>query len=290
MILSSPCRTFAAAPVDFGSASDFTILAGSGITSIGGGTVQGDVGLSPTTGAAITGLTAPQVYGVIYTVDAAGPAGSVEDDLRLIAAKDDLTTAYNTTAGYYLERWSDGLWQRVSADRIWPHLLVSGTRTYEQADPAAPLGTTQRYCIIELDNRGRLLSNGPYDLQLDGGEISYDAWATGIAWNGAAADSASDPDGDGLTNFQEYLAGTDPLVPNSILRVNRAEAVAEGLQLTWGSTTGRVYAVEMTPSLIKPFVAIASGIAAEPPENNYVVPIDPRAASGVFFRVVVSQP
>jgi hypothetical protein len=33
-------------------------------------------------------------------------------------------------------------------------------------------------------------------------------------------DAAKDPDGDGLTNLQEYLAGTDPFNPNSALRLD----------------------------------------------------------------------
>ncbi len=82
------------APVNLGTTSNFTLLAGSAITT-GGGTIQGDVGLSPTTGAAITGLTAAQVAGIIYAVDAAGPVGSVVDTNLLTVAKGDLTTAYN---------------------------------------------------------------------------------------------------------------------------------------------------------------------------------------------------
>ena len=412
VVLWEPCRTRAADPVDFGSAAGFTILAGSAITSIGGGSVHGDVGLSPTTGAAITGLTAAQVNGVIYTVDTAGPAGSVEDAARLIAAKNDLTTAFNTTAGlpvdfiaatelggttkvpgvydsasgtfgitgiltldaggdsgavfifkmattlitaanssvilingaiasnvfwqvgssatlgasssfkgvimadqsitmgigslvegrmlasvgmvtfdsqtsldpsptlavitavrarvedgvaviswdvsleldtagYYLERWSGGIWQRVNADLVSPQLFVSGIRTYELADPGAIPGTTQRYRIIELDNRGLLLPYGPYDLE---------------------------------------LAGTEPPGADPVLRVSRIEPLPHGLRLTWSSTAGRVYAVEMTSSLTQPFVAIASGIAAAPPENIFVVPVDAGSAKGAYFRVVVSPP
>jgi len=61
------------APVDVGSAAPFAILAASAVTSTGGGIINGDVGLSPTTGAAITGLLTNQVHGTVYAVDAAGP-------------------------------------------------------------------------------------------------------------------------------------------------------------------------------------------------------------------------
>jgi hypothetical protein len=86
------------APVDLGSAAHFTILAGAAITTTGGGIINGDVGASPITGAAIA-LTQAQVNGTIYAVDAAGPAGSVINAALLLTAKGDLTKAINDAAG-----------------------------------------------------------------------------------------------------------------------------------------------------------------------------------------------
>jgi hypothetical protein len=91
-------RSAVAATIDLGSASGFSILAGSAITAAGGSTIYGDVGLSPTTGAAI-GVTAGQVHGTIYAVDGAGPAGSVDNPSLLTQAKNDLGTAYTAAAG-----------------------------------------------------------------------------------------------------------------------------------------------------------------------------------------------
>jgi len=97
-ILTQPVMAADPAPVDLGSAAHFTILAGSAITS-GGGTINGDVGLSPEAGSAITGLSTAQVNGIIYAVDSAGPSGSVMDPDMLTTAKGDLTTAYNDATG-----------------------------------------------------------------------------------------------------------------------------------------------------------------------------------------------
>ena len=84
--------------VDLGSAARFTILAGAAITTTGGGVISGDIGASPIAGAAIH-LTQAQVNGTIFAVDASGPAGSVIAPAMLLAAKGDLTTAYNDAAG-----------------------------------------------------------------------------------------------------------------------------------------------------------------------------------------------
>jgi len=86
------------APVNLGSAAHFTILSGAAITTTGGGIINGDVGASPISGSAIH-LTRAQVNGVIYTVDASGPTGSVIDPDLLLTAKGDLTTAFNDAAG-----------------------------------------------------------------------------------------------------------------------------------------------------------------------------------------------
>ena len=85
-------------PVDLGSAARFTILAGAAITTTGGGIINGDVGASPIAGSAIL-LTQAQVNGTIFAVDTSGPAGSVIAPALLLAAKGDLTTAYNDAAG-----------------------------------------------------------------------------------------------------------------------------------------------------------------------------------------------
>ena len=85
-------------PVNLGSAVHFTILAGAAVTTTGGGVINGDVGASPITGAAIL-LTQAQVNGTIYCVDAAGPAGSVIAPALLTTAMGDLTTAINDAAG-----------------------------------------------------------------------------------------------------------------------------------------------------------------------------------------------
>jgi len=60
--------------------------------------ISRDVGASPISGSAI-GIPAAHVNGIIYAVDASGPAGSVIDPDLLIAAKGDLTTAYNNAGG-----------------------------------------------------------------------------------------------------------------------------------------------------------------------------------------------
>jgi len=87
------------APVNLASAGDFTILSKTGITDVFRTSVDGNVGTSPITGAALL-LSCAEVNGIIYTVDAAGPLPCrVTDATRLTAAVGDMEAAYNDAAG-----------------------------------------------------------------------------------------------------------------------------------------------------------------------------------------------
>ena len=100
-------KAFASHPrVNLQTSDNFAVLAGSAISNTGAPTaVVGDVGLSPTGGTAITGLTCAQVTGTIYDTNGGytGGGGSGTACLQtnaglLTAAKTDLTTAYNDAA------------------------------------------------------------------------------------------------------------------------------------------------------------------------------------------------
>ena len=70
---ANPGASTLQAPVQLGAAGTFAILTKSGITDVFESAINGDVGASPITGAAI-GLTCGEVKtGKVYSVDAAGP-------------------------------------------------------------------------------------------------------------------------------------------------------------------------------------------------------------------------
>ncbi len=94
-----PIQSVNQATVNLQSSADYAILAGSLISNVPSSSVKGDLGLSPAAGSNITGFGDSEVTGTIYTTDATGPAGSIEDATRLTTAKGHLTTAYNNAAG-----------------------------------------------------------------------------------------------------------------------------------------------------------------------------------------------
>ncbi len=91
---------FAATTVSLGTADNFAVLAGSGITATTPSVISVDVGLSPAVGTSYIGLTTAMVTGTIYAVDSTGPAGVAGNDPGLLTtAQNDLTTAYGNAAG-----------------------------------------------------------------------------------------------------------------------------------------------------------------------------------------------
>lgn len=89
----------AQAPVNLGTAGTFAILSKTGVTNVYASAINGNVGTSPITGAAID-LTCPEVMtGVIYSVDAAGPPCKVTDATFLTTAVSDMELAYTDAAG-----------------------------------------------------------------------------------------------------------------------------------------------------------------------------------------------
>ena len=71
----------------------------------------------------------------------------------------------------------------------------------------------------------------------------------GSVTNANAAASA-DPDHDGLTNLQEYLAGTDPQSSTSTLRLAIAPgAVSNQVRFSFTAVAGHTYALQVRESL-----------------------------------------
>jgi hypothetical protein len=70
-----------------------------------------------------------------------------------------------------------------------------------------------------------------------------DDWEEAHGMNKLVNDAALDPDLDGFTNLQEYIAGTDPRFASSRLRLESVAAVAGGIEIRFQAVAGRTYSV-----------------------------------------------
>jgi hypothetical protein len=86
--------------------------------------------------------------------------------------------------------------------------------------------------------------------------ISRDTFGIGIPdwWQLAhfgqvGIDPNGDPDHDGMSNYAEFWAGTDPNDANSLLKIVGCTVNPGGTQLTWSSVAGKTYSVRVSTDL-----------------------------------------
>ena len=104
------------------------------------------------------------------------------------------------------------------------------------------------------------------------------------------ADRTKDSDSDGMNDWAEFLAGTNPNDPNSALVTEIASTnMAGGIVLRWRSVANRTYAIPRATNLIEGFKKkVATGIPATPPVNVYI----DRSATNegpYFYRIEMEE-
>lgn len=82
----------------------------------------------------------------------------------------------------------------------------------------------------------------------DGDGIT-DAWELQNFGSLGVASAITDRDGDGVSDLQEYLDGTDPNNANSTLKITTFVKTASNLDITWTSVPTRFYALEYNANM-----------------------------------------
>jgi sugar lactone lactonase YvrE len=119
----------------------------------------------------------------------------------------------------------------------------------------------------------------------DGIPDSWRLFYFGTVSNPLSAANA-DPDGDGANNWQEYVAGTNPLDATSVFQFGTAVPPAGGyFTLQWPSVVNKNYTVQWAPSLSGAWTTAASNIIG----NSQVLQwTDPTPVSNArFYRAQV---
>ncbi len=105
---------------------------------------------------------------------------------------------------------------------------------------------------------------------------------------GSDADASQDLDQDGMKNLEEYIAGTAPGDPSSVLRIRSVEASASTVRILFDAVSGKRYSIqERQLAAESAWQNTGTGTTAEstgPIQINLPLPLD----SGWAFRIIVS--
>jgi len=179
----------------------------------------------------------------------------------------------------YSEGWSMG---PAGTEELFKSDLRSvdwvGIKIRRNADIAA-----QNYLIDDF------LVQGLFYIVDSDGDLMADSWevAHGLNTNDAS-DAAADIDNDGISNYAEYRAGTDPGNWQSrfIAKIQAAshDGGEHGFDLHWQSTSNRTYTIWRTSDLSSGFSKLAGGIHSTPPENIYT---DNPGTNTCFYKIEI---
>jgi hypothetical protein len=146
----------------------------------------------------------------------------------------------------------------------------------------------------DLDGNPRVVGStvdmGAYEFQAPLSLLSY-GWAQqyGLPADGSA--DSSDPDEDGLNNWQEWIAGTDPTNAASVLRLQPPVVAGTGnVIVSWSSVTTRSYSLECATDLVSlsSFQLLSSNITGKAGSTTFTN-VGVFGDARRFYRVRVEQ-
>ena len=145
----------------------------------------------------------------------------------------------------------------------------------------------------DFDGNPRIF-NGTVDMgayEYGAGPMTFQSWLAsyGLPTDGSA--DFIDSDGDGMNNWQEWVAGTNPTNADSGLRISSVSATDTGLAVSWQSSTGRSYYLQRATDLggVPDFITVATNLVGLTNSTTFID--STTTGSGPFFyRVGIPVP
>jgi hypothetical protein len=105
-----------------------------------------------------------------------------------------------------------------------------------------------------------------------------------------ATTDSSDPDGDGLNNWQEWRCGTDPTNALSVLRLLAPMATPTNVTMTWQSAADVNYFLERSANLAGPalYRSLATNIHGQAGTTTFI-DTNGIGSKPLFYRVGVGN-
>jgi hypothetical protein len=92
-------------------------------------------------------------------------------------------------------------------------------------------------------------------------------------------------DGDGMTDLQEYIAGTDPTDPASYLKVDKI-SVTGSATLQFVAVSNRTYSIQFKDDLASSTWQKLADVLGQPTNRTYIA-IDPHTTTNRYYRLAI---
>lgn len=171
-----------------------------------------------------------------------------------------------------------------------PGITYTRTSVLWNGQPVTLRDSAQGTVTISPATRGRIerldLGLGAFPADGDGDGLP-DWWELQYP---SAANPNADTDGDGLTNFREYIAGTNPEDSDSSFEfVTVVEEIPGVMLIQWSSVPGKSYTLLRAPTLsLNPldYQPVRTGISAQ---GNLTTYRDTTGVGHQFYRVRIAE-
>ncbi len=155
---------------------------------------------------------------------------------------------------------------------------------------ASPIGVYTSI-VVATDKDGSASTNVIITVltnDTDGDGID-DQWEMDHFGDLTTADATSDTDLDGFSDLHEFLAGTNPNDPASLLILTHesTQVSGSGVVIRWQSASNRIYDISRATNLLSTFSTIATNIPATPPQNVYTDSAPPNVQG--IYRIDLNQ-
>lgn len=231
-----------------------------GVTTVRGGALWVEGSLAPGSAVTVTNGGTLGGTGLVQGVTTIAPGGLLlpgpQTGTGVLTLSSNLTVAAGGTVQVALGASNDSV-------TVGGNLTLGGTLNIMDAGGFTNGTYVLFRCSRTIANNGMVIGAKPdtnlvYRIDTNtAGQVRVVTLAPFAAWQmqyfnsttNVNAASDADPDGDRMSNYAEYLAGTRPTDATSVLDILATLVTTSGYGVTWQCVTGKTYQVNWAPSV-----------------------------------------